>query len=64
MQCGDSKRTILIMVDDFSKFAVLEVLRHHTSQAVAEAFTSRVLACYGKPGRVRVDRGKEFMGEF
>lgn len=27
-------------------------------------FLTRVLACYGKPSRVRVDRGREFAGEF
>lgn len=64
LQCGNEKRTILIMVEDFSKMVILEVLRQHTSQAVSEAFTSRVLACYGRPSRVRVDRGKEFAGDF
>ena len=61
---GGARVTILVKVDNFSKFVILVPLMQLTSQAVAQAFLERILAVYGRPLRVRIDGGAEFMGEF
>ena len=55
---------MLVMVDDYSKFCILCLLDELDSNAVWDAFVSRVLCHYGKPYRVRVDSGPEFAGAF
>ncbi len=61
---GGKRASVLVVVDDFSKFCLLHILPDLTSAAVATAFLTHVLCVYGKPRRVRVDQGSEFLGDF
>ena len=58
------KQSVLVIVDDFSKFVLLKLVTHLSSKAVAQIFLSDVISTYGRPYRVRVDNGSEFLGEF
>ena len=60
----DSEAPVLVIVDDFSKFVILVPMESLTSTNVANAFLERVLAAYGRPMRVRIDGGSEFMKDF
>jgi transposase InsO family protein len=54
----------LIAVDDFSRYVVLIVLPKLDSATVRDAFVNHILASYGKPERVRTDKGSEFHKDF
>ena len=58
------RASILIAVDDFTRYVLCIVLPKMDSHTVKEAFIERILTVYGKPQRVRTDLGKEFEGEF
>lgn len=57
------KATILVAVDDFSKFVLLIPLVQLSGTTVAQALLERIFGVYGRPRRVRVDQGREFMGD-
>lgn len=56
--------SILIIVDDFTRFVVAIPLPKLDSKTVSKVFTERILAVYGRPRRVRTDGGREFAGDF
>ena len=71
MDCAPSLGTpsgarvsILVAVDDFTRYVLCIALEKLDSKAVKRAFVERILTVYGKPERVRVDGGREFAGEF
>ena len=55
---------MLVLVDDFSKFVLMKLVQPLTSEQVASTFLSEVVSVYGRPRRVRVDNGSEFLGDF
>ena len=59
-----NRSSILIMVDDFTRYVVCALMPRLDSRSVRDVFVSRVLAVYGRPARVRTDSGREFAGEF
>ncbi len=61
---GDKRATIIIAMDDFSKFMVAGILEKLDSKNVAKWFLNNVLALAGKPKMVRCDNGNEFAGYF
>ena len=60
MRRDGTRKSILVMVDDFSKYVILVILDRLDSNTVKEAFIRHVLSAYGRPLRVRTDRGSEF----
>lgn len=71
MDCAPSLGTasgervsILIVVDDFTRYVLCAALPSLTSRAVRQVFIERILTVYGKPERVRTDGGREFAGDF
>ena len=59
-----TQKSILIVVDDFTRFVLCIVLPKLNSKIVRNTFIERILTVYGKPQRVRTDAGKEFEGDF
>ena len=59
-----SRSHIVVCVDDFSKFVVLDVITDRQASTLKDWFVRRILAPYGRPLQVRTDRGNEFAGEF
>ena len=55
---------MLIAVDDFSRMSILVVLPNLESRTVRNAVMERIISVYGKPRRIRTDRGREFLGDF
>ena len=55
---------IVVCVDDFSKFVILDVIQDRQASTLKEWFLKRILAPYGRPLQVRTDRGNEFAGDF
>lgn len=43
------RKSVLVIVDDFSKFTLLLVLDRLDSKSVKEAFIRHVLSAYGRP---------------
>ena len=60
----DKRVTIIVAVDDFSKFIIAGVLENLDSRKTAAWFLNHVLALAGKPDVVRCDNGNEFAGQF
>jgi transposase InsO family protein len=56
--------SLLIAVDDFTRYVISIVLPKLDSRTVRDAFVDRILTVYGRPARVRTDSGREFAGEF
>ena len=61
---GDNRTSIVVAVDDFSKYVVLTPLLSIDSAAMASWFLQFIVAPYGKPQQVRVDNGNEWRGSF
>ena len=55
---------IVVCVDDFSKFVILDVIEDKQAHTLKQWLLKRVLGPYGRPLQVRTDRGNEFAGEF
>ena len=55
---------IVVCVDDFSKFVVLDVITDKQANTLKEWFVKNILGPYGRPLQVRTDRGTEFAGDF
>ena len=71
MDCAPAIKTvqgnrvsILIAVDDFTRYVLCVVLPKLDSKATRQAFLERILTVYGRLERVRTDGGREFAGEF
>ena len=65
MKNSDGDRShIVVCVDDFSKFVILDVIQDRQASTLKEWFLKRILAPYGWPLQVRTDRGNEFAGDF
>ena len=60
---GD-RANIVVCVDDFSKFVLLDVLPTRQAQDLRGWLLRNVLGPYGRPLQVRTDRGNEFAGAF
>ena len=58
------RASILVAVDDFTRYVLCVVLPKLDSKAIRQAFVERILTVYGRPERVRTDGGREFAGEF
>lgn len=56
--------SIIVAVDDFSKYVVIGTLKGQKSSEVTEWMLTRVLSYFGKPDRIRVDNGNEFRDTF
>ena len=54
------RKSILVIVDDFSRYVVLVPMCKLDSASVRDTFLQRILAVYGRPQQVRTDAGKEF----
>ncbi len=54
---------LLICVDVFSKWVELIPMRSKSSAEVAQALEMNIIARFGVPDELRVDRGLEFAGE-
>ena len=71
LDCAPSIKTtrgdrvsILIAVDDFTRYVLCALLPKLDSRSVKRAFMERILMVYGRPDRIRTDGGREFAGEF
>ena len=60
---GAGRKTIIVAVDDFSKYTLLGILDSHTPAAVVEWLGNTIISIFGVPCRLRVDNGTEFRGE-
>jgi IS30 family transposase len=61
----DGKRvSIIVAVDDFTKFTKLALVDNLDSTATAKWFSEHIVAVHGKPEQVRIDNGNEWQGEF
>ena len=58
------RANIVICVDDFSKFVLLDVLPTRQASDLRSWFLKNVLGPYGRPLQLRSDRGNEFAGGF
>ena len=52
------------MVDDFSKFVLLQPFENIQSETVARYVERNVVWMFGKPAQLRTDGGPEFKGAF
>ena len=59
-----SRSSILIAVDDFTRYTLCIEIPRLDSNAVKKAFVERIVGPYGRPQRVRTDQGREFEGVF
>lgn len=59
-----SRYSILVAVDDFTRYTLCVVLPRLDSNSVKKAFVERIVGPYGRPQRVRTDQGREFEGSF
>ena len=71
LDCAPSIRTadggrssILIAVDDFTRYTMCIEMPRLDSNSVKRAFMERIVAPYGRLQRVRTDQGREFEGAF
>lgn len=55
---------MLVAVDDFSRLTLLIMLPNLESKTVRDAVMDRIISVYGRPRRIRTDRGREFLGDF
>jgi len=55
---------IIVMIDAYSKYAVLLPLRNKRAETCADAFLQGVLGHYGSCAEVVTDQGPEWLGEF
>lgn len=53
---------LLLCVDSFSKWVELLPMRTKSSEEVAEVLRHHIIARFGVPKELRMDRGKEFAG--
>jgi len=60
VRVGDDKLYVLIVLDDFSRYAVGHALSESPSSAVATTTFRAAMARHGKPEAVRTDRGGGF----
>ena len=58
----EGRTNVIICVDDFSKFVLLDSLPTLQSQCVANWIESHIILHYGKPLQIRTDPGPEFCG--
>jgi Integrase core domain. len=56
-------RHLLLCVDSFSKWIELIPMKTKSSEEVAEVLRHHIIARFGVPRELRMDRGKEFAGE-
>ena len=57
-------RYLLVGIDCFSKWTVIQPLRTKSSEEISDWFCRYFLPQYSKPRLIRVDAGKEFEGAF
>ena len=55
-----SRSNIVVCVDDFSKFVLLDILATRQAEDLKNWVLKRVFGPYGRPLQVRSDRGNEF----
>ena len=60
---GD-RTNIVVCVDDFSKFVLLDVLPTRQATDLRNWILKNVLGPYGRPLQIRSDQGNEFAGAF
>lgn len=58
------RASVLIVVDDFTRYVICTLMPRLDSAAVRDVFVERILTPYGRPARVRTDAGREFAGAF
>ena len=54
---------MIVCVDDFSKFVLLDTLPQLSSGEVRKWLQKNILFVYGKPNQIRTDHGSEFKGK-
>jgi len=62
MRVGADKRHLLLIIDDFSRYAVGHKLCDGPNGQVAVELMQQAMARHGKPESVRTDRGSGFLG--
>ena len=58
------RSNIVVCVDDFSKFVILDILPGRQASDLKTWTLKNILGPYGRPLQIRTDRGNEFAGTF
>ena len=61
---GGERSNIVVCVDDFSKFVILDILPGRQANDLKIWTLKNILGPYGRPLQIRTDRGNEFAGIF
>lgn len=59
-----NRSNIVVCVDDFSKFVILDILPSRQAEDLKAWVLKHVIGPYGRPLQIRTDQGKEFAGAF
>ena len=62
MSSKRGERYILSIIDCFTKYLILVLLKDHTASAVTKALYEQVVGYFGCPRKILSDRGTEFTG--
>ena len=57
----EGNRYVLVCVDHFSKFLIVEPLKTKSAEEVAKAILNKVVLIHGAPRKIHSDKGKEFV---
>ena len=60
----DGHKHCIVAIDCFSKWCEIHPIRNRKSETIAQWFYHHIVCRFGKPKWVRVDKGREFMGQF
>ena len=60
---SSGNRYLLVIIDHFSKWVVLEPLPTKTQEDVARVILERLILVHGAPTRIHSDKGKEFVNQ-
>jgi len=58
---ANNNRYLLVCVDHFSKYAIVEPLKRKSAEEVATGLLNRVVLIHGAPKKIYSDKGKEFV---
>jgi hypothetical protein len=54
---------VLIIIDGFTKFAIVEPMKNQKAWTVAQIFVDRCITKFGCPSIVSSDQGRQFVGQ-
>jgi len=60
---SSGNRYLLVIIDHFSKWIVLEPLPTKSAEDVARVFLDRLVLVHGAPSRIHSDKGREFVNQ-